>query len=289
MLTLGCNVAAAVESHPVPVTNPVLFRARVAELRAVRRLGDGVRRPPFSSTRSADPLPVLVTAHASPLRRRLGTTDPALQEGKVANLRLAVDAVDGLVLRPGEVFSFWHAVGAPSTERGYRDGLVLGQNGMESGTGGGLCQLANLLYWMALQAPARVVEHHHHGADLFPDDGRVQPFGSGATVFYNYVDLRIANEADRTLQLRAWLTDDDLRGEVRSDRVAAEKYRIEERDHRFIREADGTVYRENELWRLTLDAATNEVKAEELVTRNRAEVRYPVDQALCEARSESGW
>jgi len=271
----------------VPVTNPVLFRARVAELRAARRLGDSVRRPPFARTRSADPLPVLIAAHASPLRRRLGTTDPAMQEGKIANLRLAADAVDGLVLRQGEVFSFWGAVGAPSTERGYTDGLVFGRNGMESGTGGGLCQLANLLYWMALQAPARVVEHHHHGADLFPDDDRTQPFGSGATVFYNYVDLRFANASDRMLQLQIWLTDDDLRGEVRSDRASAEGYRVEERHHRFVREAAGTVYRENELWRLTLDAATNEVRSEELVTRNRAEVCYPVDQGLCEPRDES--
>ena len=98
-------------------------------------------------------------------------------------------------------------MGAPSTQRGFRDGLVLGPDGLESGTGGGLCQLSNLLYWMALQAPVRVTEHHHHGSDLFPDDDRVQPFGSGATVFFNYVDLRFLNETDRTFQLRAWLTD----------------------------------------------------------------------------------
>jgi len=272
----------------VPVTNPVLFRARVAELRAVRRLSDGLRRQPFASTRSADPLPVLVTAHASPLRRRLGATHPSLQEGKIANLFLAVDAMDGLVIRPGETFSYWHAVGAPSTQQGYRDGLVLGRDGMESGTGGGLCQLANLLYWMALQSPLRVVEHHHHGADLFPDEDRTQPFGSGATVFYNYVDLRFANETDRTLQLRVWLTDHYLQGEVRSDLAWPATYHVEERGNHFVREPDGTVYRENELWRYTLDAATNTVKVEELVARNRAEVRYPVDPALCDERGGSG-
>ena len=268
----------------MPVSNPLLFRARVAQLRAARRLSDGARRPPFASARSAEPLPFLITAHVSPLRRRLGQTDPTLQGGKIANLCLAVDAMDGLVLRPGEVFSFWRTVGAPSTERGYRDGLVLGQNGMESGTGGGLCQLANLMYWMALHTPVQVVEHHHHGADLFPDDDRIQPFGSGATVFYDYVDLRFCNQTDHTLQLQVWLTDHDLRGEVRSDRASPEMYRVEERDHRFVRGPDGTVTRENELWRLTLDAATNEVKVEEFITRNRAEVRYPVDPALCEAR-----
>ncbi len=271
----------------MPTTNPLLFRARVAQLRAARRLSDGVRRPPFANARCADPLPVLITAHASPLRRRLGQTDSALQEGKIANLRLAVDAMNGLVLRPGEVFSYWHTVGAPSTQRGFRDGLVLGPNGMESGTGGGLCQLANAVYWMALQSPVQIAEHHHHGADLFPDDDRIQPFGSGATVFFNYVDLRFANETDHALQLRLWLAEHDLRGEVRSDRASRETYRIEERDHRFVREPDGTVSRENELWRLTLNTATNEVQVEELVTRNRAEVRYPVDPARCEVRGES--
>lgn len=279
-------VVTARELHPVPTSNQRLFRARVAQLRAARRLSDGVRRPPFARTRSADPLPVLVTAHASPLRRRLGTTDSALQDGKIANLRLAVGAIDGIVLRPGEVFSYWHGVGVPSTRRGFRDGLVLGPDGMESGTGGGLCQLSNLLYWMALHAPVRVIEHHHHGADLFPDDDRIQPFGSGATVFYNYVDLRFANETDRSLQIRAWLTDDELRGEIRCDLAWPTAYRVVERNHRFVREPDGTVTRENELWRLTLDASTNEVHSEELVTRNRAEVHYPVDPARCEERGE---
>jgi vancomycin resistance protein VanW len=282
MITLGYIAATARERHSVPVSNPLLFRARVAQLRAARRLSDGARRPPFASTRSADPLPFLITAHVSPLRRRLGQTDPTLQEGKIANLCLAVAAMNGINILPGEVFSFWRAVGAPSTERGYRAGLVLGPDGMESGTGGGLCQLANLVYWMALQSPVQVIEHHHHRVDLFPDDDRIQPFGSGATVFFNYVDLRFANQTDRALQLRVWLTDDDLQGEVRSDRASLETYRVVERDHRFVREQDGTVTRENELWKLTLDAATNQVTVEELVTRNRAEVRYPVDPTLCE-------
>jgi vancomycin resistance protein VanW len=140
---------------------------------------------------------------------------------------------------------------------------------------------------MALQAPVRVTEHHHHGSDLFPDDDRVQPFGSGATVFFNYVDLRFANETDRRFQLRAWLTDIELRGQIRADRRGPHAYRVVERGHRFVREPDGTVTRENELWRLTLDASTGAVRGEELITRNRAEVRYPVDPERCEVRGEA--
>jgi len=87
----------------VPVISPILFRARVAQLRAARWFSDRARRPPFATTRRADSLPVLIQAHASPLRRRLGTTDPALQDGTIANLRLAVDAKDGLGATTNEV------------------------------------------------------------------------------------------------------------------------------------------------------------------------------------------
>ncbi|MFJ8513275.1 VanW family protein [Lysinibacillus xylanilyticus] len=50
---------------------------------------------------------------------------------------------------------------------------------VKTGVGGGICQLANLLYWMALHTPLIVTERHHHSFDPFPDSGRTLPFGSG--------------------------------------------------------------------------------------------------------------
>jgi len=134
---------------------------------------------------------------------------------------------------------------------------------MESGTGGGLCQLANLMYWMARTPGAGSSSIHHHGADLFPDDDRIQPFGSGVTVFYDYVDLRFCNQTDHTLQLQCGAdgtTTCGARSAATARRLRCTASRS--RDHRFVRGPDGTVTRENELWRLTLDAATNEVKVE---------------------------
>ena len=49
--------------------------------------------------------------------------------------------------------------------------------------GGGLCQLANLLYWMALHTPLAVVERHHHSFDPFPDENRTLPSGRAAVSF----------------------------------------------------------------------------------------------------------
>ena len=258
--------------------HPILFEARVAELRWERRVADRVRRVAFAREQVAETLPVVLVRHASVLRRRLGNTDPRLQETKITNLRLAAAPLDGLVLRPGTTLSFWDRVGNPSARRGFVEGLVLVRGEVQAATGGGLCQLSNLLYWMALQAPIEIVEHHHHGFDAFPDDRRVLPFGSGATVFYNYGDLRLANSTDMLIQLRVWFTATHLHGEIRSDRDWPSAYRVEERGHRFVRGADGRLYRENELWRTVVDRATGQTMREELVTRNHAQVTYPLDE-----------
>ena len=164
--------------RPISQLHPVLYEARVAELRLERRLSDRMRRTPFAAVVARDALPVAMVRHASVLRRRLLDLDPRLQETKIVNLGIAAGALDGLLIRPGEVFSFWNRVGDPSAARGFVEGLILRGGEIRVGIGGGLCQLSNLVYWMALHTPLRIVEQHHHGYDPFPDSGRVLPFGS---------------------------------------------------------------------------------------------------------------
>lgn len=135
-----------------------------------------------------------------------------LQRNKARNLELALATIDRRVLGPGQELSFWRCVGEPNAQRGYLPGLVLVHGHMASSADGGLCQLSNLLHWLVLHSPLRVVEHHHHGFDPFPDSGRHVPFGSGATVFYNYVDLRFENPTSANYKIHLWLTDTELRG-----------------------------------------------------------------------------
>ena len=259
--------------------HPALYHLRVAQLRLARRVHDGLSRQPFAERQATDLLPVVVVRHGSLLRRRLGSLDPALHEAKIENLRLAIRSLDGLVVEPGETVSFWRRIGPPSARRGYRDGLILRQGIPSVGTGGGLCQLANLLHWMALHTPFEVVERHHHSVDLFPDDRRALPFGSGAGVFYNYGDLRLRNPTDQPFQLELWLTDDHLRGRIRSIRPLDVSYHVFEVGHRF-EAAPGGVVRCNEIWRRRVDRATGRELGDELLMRNRSRVAYAVDPAL---------
>lgn len=256
--------------------HPVIYKTRIGQKRIFRRLGDASRRVRFASKIGANDLPHTCTKHQSLLRRKLGNSDPQLQENKIRNLKIACPAIDGLLIQPGETFSFWNRVGEATVEKGYCEGMQLSRGEVARGVGGGLCQLANLLYWMALHTQLAVVERHHHSFDPFPDENRVLPFGSGAGVFYNYVDLRFLNPTSITFQVKVWVTDRHLKGLILSDRAAEFSYHVVEREHRFTRIADRN-FRENEIWREVIDRRTGEKISEELVVRNFSEVKYELD------------
>ena len=252
--------------------HPWLYRACVAAHRTRRRVRD-LRQRPWASQRPGVVTDTLVAEAASPLQRRYAGVDPELQRNKRHNLQLAIGTLDGQVLSPGESLSFWRCVGNPTAGRGYRPGLVLAHGRLDAGVGGGLCQLSNMLHWLALHTELAVVERHHHGHDLFPDDGRLVPFGTGATVFYNYLDLRLLNPGPDAYRIRLWVTEHELRGEIRADRPPGLMYEVVEEDHRFRRTPDGLV-RENLLYRVTCDRATGAPAGRDLLAHNVFPVLY---------------
>ena len=111
---------------------------------------------------------------------------------KLHNLALAISGMQGLVLQPGEVFSFWRMVGEPSTGRGFREAAILVNRRLVTSAGGGLCQLSGLLYNLALLAGCRILERHPHSVDAY-GEGRYIPLGRDATVDYPYKDLCFQN------------------------------------------------------------------------------------------------
>ena len=110
-----------------------------------------------------------------------------LELGKVQNLRVAAALVDGIVIEPGDTFSFWAAAGRPSRLKGYVVGRELRQGCMIPTIGGGICQLTNALSRAAHGAGMEIVERHSHTVHPpgFFIDGTTD-----ATVFWNYIDFR---------------------------------------------------------------------------------------------------
>lgn len=218
-------------------------------------------------------LPFRIFAHHTPLLRQLRNVEMQLQYNKITNLKLAGACINGLILRPGETFSFWRLVGNTTKRKGYLKGMVLNNGGFCAGTGGGLCQMSNLIYWITLHTPMTVMERWRHNYDVFPDSNRTQPFGSGATVAYNYIDLQIKNETDRSYQLLIWLDGEYLYGEWRSTKPTEFRYEVYEADHIIISEWWGGYTRNNVLCRRVYDKK-NELIGDEFVCSNQAIMMY---------------
>ena len=258
--------------------HPVLYHGRIWQKRVFRKLADVRLKGHFASEKRDDTFRYTCKKHQSLLRRRLGSSDPDLQENKVKNLRIACPTIDSIVIKPGETFSFWRQLGEATAAKGYHEGMQLSRGEVVRGVGGGLCQLANLLYWMALHTPLEVGERHHHSFDPFPDEDRVLPFGSGAGVFYNYIDLRFHNPTNNGFEIKLWLTDDHLKGAIYSERETPNTYHVFEKEHRFLFE-NGRNYRENEISRSIIDRRTGNTIHEELLVHNHSEVKYELNFA----------
>jgi len=254
--------------------NPLTYKISVTKGILLRRLKWFINRNTYANTFETQKLPINIYEHKSLIRRRLGNVDMILQENKAINLSLAAPRVNGIIIKPQEVFSFWRLVGKCTKSKGYREGLVIRSGNVSQGVGGGMCQFTNLIHWMILHSPLTIIEHHHHNQiDMFPDYGRQVPFGTGTSIMYNYLDYQFVNNTDQIFQLITYTTDEYLCGELRSDRGLEHSYHIVEENNYFIQEKDG-YYRNNEIYRKEVDKQTGNLVNKTLVIQNHSKVLY---------------
>ena len=249
------------------IQKPILF------VRHTSRTISNILDSKIRCYQTEDFLPMVVARHQSVLRRRLGDSDLELQEQKITNLKQAIKHLDGVVIEPGKIFSLWKLIGKPTYDKGYVDGMLLANGAVIPGLGGGLCQLSNFLYWIFLHTSMQTIERYHHSMDVFPDSGRTLPFGGGATILYNFIDLKLENISNQPLQLKIWLTDTHLKGQVLTTKRIPEKYHIIEKNHCFVKRSD-TYFRYNEI--LKECRVNGEIQSTEYVTTNFAPVLYTV-------------
>lgn len=228
----------------------------------------------YSHEKIQVPLAYRVKQHQSLLVRKLGDSDPIWQQNKITNLKIASSCINGIVIRPQETFSFCQLVGRPTRKKGYVEGMELSFGRARGGIGGGICQIANLIHWLVLHSPLEVIQRAQHSFDPFPDQGRVLPFGSGAAIFYNYIDYQFYNPTDATFQLNIWFTDTHIKGELRCDRDLGYVYHVFEQAHEFLK-IGSIYYRKNEIWRHKKEKyKSGEILATECMTKNFAKVLY---------------
>ena len=257
--------------------NPTCYAISMKKENYKRSLKDWLSNDRFAGTFQSEPLPNLVSSHSSKLIKTSPGIDRTLQENKAVNIELASACISGLILHPGEVFSFWRLVGKTTEKRGYKNGRVIIGNRIVPGLGGGLCNLGHTIHRIVLHSPLEVTEFHSHSDALGPDEGPRVPFGTGTSICYNHIDFRFRNTTDQDIQLIAYCRDGMSFGELRSQHPFPWRYSLVEEDLHFRKEGD-KYFRCSKIYRETIEKGSEKMIARELIFNNHSEVMF--DHAL---------
>lgn len=124
------------------------------------------------------------------------TTFNSRMTTRCANIKLASSKINGLILMPGQKFSFNDTVGRRTVEAGFQLAGVYKNGRHDTGIGGGICQVSTTLYNAALFANLDIVRRSNHSMPV-----PYVPVGRDATVDYGNLDLVIENTMDSPIAL----------------------------------------------------------------------------------------
>ncbi len=150
-----------------------------------------VQRQPETTTKEARALRI-ERQFASYATLYSGTPD------RIRNLQLAVGLLDGARIAPGATWSFNERVGPRTEERGFRSAPVIIDGEYEEGVGGGVSQVATTVFNAAWEAGIKIAERSAHALYISR-----YPTGRDATVNYPDVDLKLRNDTNRWIVLKA--------------------------------------------------------------------------------------
>lgn len=259
--------------------SPTTYAIALQKQIITRHIKNWMGKEKFATHQQQDKLPVVIYSNSNNMIKRGPGIDPQLQLNKADNIRLACSRMNGVIVNPGETFSFWKLVGKTSKRNGFAEGRVIENGKLVAGVGGGLCNLANTINLLVMHSPMTITELHHHSDALAPDPGGVRvPYSAGTSVNYNFVDYRFRNDTEQPVQLCAWCDGDDLCTELRTTMEFPTTYRLVEEDHHFHQEASGNYYRISKIYLETMDRTTGKVLERRLQWDNRSRVMF--DPAL---------
>ena len=122
---------------------------------------------------------------------------------RTTNLRLASEAINGYILKPGATFSFNDVVGERTKDKGYQEAAVYAGGNTVDQLGGGICQIASTLYYGALLCDLEIVERAAH---MYTVD--YVPMGCDATIYWDSgLDFKFKNNTDYPIKIVVYLED----------------------------------------------------------------------------------
>lgn len=123
--------------------------------------------------------------------------------GRIHNVNLAAAKIHGLLIKPGDTFSFNDALGDVSAATGFQSAYVIKEGRTVLGDGGGVCQVSTTLFRAALAAGLPIIERRAHAYRVAYYEQGGYKAGLDATVFAPSVDLKIKNDTPGYILIQA--------------------------------------------------------------------------------------
>ncbi len=185
--------------------------------------------------------------------QELGTYTTSLEnkeENTIYNVKLASRMINGILVKPQEIFSFNKYVGPAEKEDGFKESTIIANGKFEDGYGGGICQVSSTLYNTALFANLQIVERYNHS--IYGDATKYVPLGRDAAIFYGYKDLKFKNNLDHEIVIFAKIFGDILQVDIfgrNEDKAEVEIISKDKKviDYQIIRKKDPDLEPDQEL------------------------------------------
>jgi vancomycin resistance protein YoaR len=130
-------------------------------------------------------------------------------ENRKFNVGLAASRINGVLIPPGEEFSFVKTVGDISGASGYKQAYVIKSGRTVLDDGGGVCQVSTTIYRAALNTGLPITERTAHAYRVgYYEQGF--PPGLDATIFSPSVDLKFKNDTSHHILIQARVEGTDL-------------------------------------------------------------------------------
>ncbi|MBS6474661.1 MAG: glycopeptide resistance accessory protein VanW [Clostridiales bacterium] len=256
---------------------PCLIPLRIRQRKFCFYLGMRFDGRKYAKTQNNQLLPYETFASSCPLYNSTTGFDMIYQENKVYNLKLAAAQINGLLLRPGETFSFCKSTRHADRNMPYKDGLTVINGELTTSPGGGLCQISNLLFWIFLHSPLTITERHGHKTKDFPEPPSDAPMGVDATISEGWLDLKATNNTTQTFQLSVTFNDDSITGRLLTDYNNENFYIIENKNLQYFQK-NNVIFEEVDIIQKLLSKETGEKLSEKKLYRNKCRIGYPLPE-----------
>ena len=125
-----------------------------------------------------------------------GTTSVSGTANRKSNVKLSAEACNGVILMPGEIFSYNNTTGSRTEDKGYLPAPTYNNGASVDDVGGGICQTSSTIYYAVLHTPLEIVERQNHSyATGYVTDGM------DATVFFGSLDFRFKNSTNYPIKI----------------------------------------------------------------------------------------